>query len=84
MKIALTEHAESFVREKLGKGEFTSAEDVVERALDAWQAREMFADIDDDALKQSLLEAVRSPQRLYRPGQFVEMVEKMIAERNGG
>jgi Arc/MetJ-type ribon-helix-helix transcriptional regulator len=81
MNIALTEQSESFVLKKLGAGEFASAEAVVERALDAWQAREMFSSIDDDALKKSLLEAVRSPLRPYRPGQFVEMVEKLIAER---
>ena len=81
MNVALTDQAESFVLKKLGAGEFVSAEAVVERALDAWQAREMFAGVDNDALRQSLLEAVRSPLRPYRPGQLVESVEKLIAER---
>lgn len=83
MNIALSEQAEGFVLGKVGAGEFSSAEAVVEKALDAWQAREMFANVADDDLKQSLLEAVRGPLFPHRPGQFVEMVEKRIAARKG-
>jgi Arc/MetJ-type ribon-helix-helix transcriptional regulator len=83
MNVALSDTAESFVLQKVHAGKFETAESVVERALDAWQAREMLQDADAGTLGEFLLQGVRSPVRDYRPGQFSEMVRRQIAGRQG-
>lgn len=78
MTVTLSSRIAEYAQAQVKMGNFATPDEVVNRLLED--------QLDDEAqtfeeIEASLLEAVREPTVPYREGEFVELIEKIIAER---
>ena len=71
MRIALTEHQEKFIGEKMKGGGYLSQGEVVREALRVYELAE--SDGPNQELQEALRHSLRSPMKKYVPGHFAAL-----------
>jgi hypothetical protein len=79
MTVTLSKRTEEIIQAQLKTGRYSTPDEVINHLIEDPSA--VFPSGPSEAeLKASLLAAVNKPTRPYRKGEFVELVQRVIAE----
>jgi putative addiction module CopG family antidote len=73
MQVTLSKELESFIAEKVRRGGYANADEVVGQALRDLMAKDDPAEVDSQELAELLLTAVRGPHRPLTAEHFAEL-----------
>jgi putative addiction module CopG family antidote len=74
MKVALTQHQQRFIAEKMKSGGYRSRSEVIREALRVYELNEQ--NDSDPSLEMALRHSLRSPLKRFTPGHFVSLARQ--------